>query len=359
MRWSLFKEQNKWVIRRWKDGKYQRLPIAKYKRIRESEAELEELVKRLNAPVDAKAKVDFKHAFISVPLLETYQEFLANQIPSPEGARQEFSYLRRYFLNYFIGKLDLMNPLDWHKVHETKWASYLLGKDCPAAAKTKRDIVIAANRFMKWLHKQRPEEVPPLEFTPITKAKYKELEARRELDGKVKERGFIPDHDWQKIRKKLPKDIEPFVLLSYHYGLRRSEVLGLEPGDVKKGHLTVQRQLSAIHPKPLFKPLKGRSARRVLHWNARAAEAYTWIVEGQRRLSHPSTLTHRWAELMKSLDMSYDFHDLRHTFITKALRDHKARDVQLAAGHRDIRTTMGYAHDDRDLSDEAFIPEAS
>jgi integrase len=60
---------------------------------------------------------------------------------------------------------------------------------------------------------------------------------------------------------------------------------------------------------------------------------------------------------MDELDFNYDFHDLRHTFITKAISAYPPRDVQLAAGHKSIETTMRYAHDNRNLDDEVFNPE--
>ena len=62
---------------------------------------------------------------------------------------------------------------------------------------------------------------------------------------------------------------------------------------------------------------------------------------------------------MRKLKFTYDFHALRHTFITKALgAGHTARDVQLAAGHKNIETTMRYAHDHRTMDDEIFTPAA-
>jgi integrase len=359
MRWYLTKDkaEGQWVIRG--GEKNSRLPLHKYSRIRQDEAALRELVKRLNAPADVKLKVSYKHAFISPALLDDYLRYLKAQIPSESGAKQEYSYLRRHFLDYFIGKLDLMNPLDWHRVHETQWAEYLLSPLAPKAAKTKRDIIIAANRFMGWLHKQRPEEVPPLEFKPLSKAKFKDIEANREFRNEIKERTHIEDSDWKKIEAKLPESIRPFVLLAYYYGLRRSEALGVHVGDVKKDFLAVSSQLVRLRPETKFKPLKGKDARRVPHWLSRAPEAYQWVLEAAGRRINPSTLTHRWNEFMDELGLDYDFHELRHSFITKTIRKYPPRDVQLAAGHKDIRTTMRYAHDDRALNDEPFNPEAA
>jgi integrase len=73
---------------------------------------------------------------------------------------------------------------------------------------------------------------------------------------------------------------------------------------------------------------------------------------------HPDTFYEKWCTYISSLNLSYDLHDLRRTFITKALRLHHPRDVQMAVGHVSLTTTMGYAQDDRDTSDEVFKPEA-
>lgn len=356
MRWSLYKEAGKWVIRRWYAGKYERMPVSRYKRIREDEPALRELVKRLNAPIDARSRVDFKHAFISPALLDEYLEYLVTQIPTESNARTEFGYLKTYFLNFFIGELNLMSPEEWHAVHETKWARYLLSDKAPASAKAKRDIIIAANRFIKWLNRKRPEDRPVGEFKPISKAKYKAIEAQREIDGEIRDRKIVPEKDFAKIiSHPLAASIRSFIFFGYQYGLRRSETLGVSMEDVKRGHLCVERQLERLG---VFAPLKGRQTRRVPHWFAKPKDAYLNAEAGKKNLIHPRTLSERWTELMQALGMDYDLHDLRHSFITRAVRLHNIRDVQLAAGHKDIRTTMGYLHDDRDLSDEQYLPEA-
>jgi integrase len=353
MRWSLFQEKGVWVIRRWEGGKYKRLPVKRYRSIRGDYEKLSEFVKRLNAPIDAKEVVDYKHAFISPSLLEEYREYLLAKIPTLSDALCEFAYLNDYCLNFFIGKLNLKGIEEWHRAHETKWAAYLLGQTSIAAPTTKRKVVMAMNRFAKWLHKKRPEDTPLLEFEPISPAKYRQIEAQWELDHEGEGRTFIPDADWGKIEAKLPPTIAPFALFAYYYGLRRNETLGLKPGDVRRDYLSVERQLKKLG---VYAPLKGRTKRKVPHWAATPTQAYQWLVDMSQKLVHPRTLSERWAEYMKCLNFKYDFHDLRHTFITKMIRGRDPRDVQLAAGHKNIATTMAYLHDDRTLGDEEFKP---
>ncbi len=368
-KWSLFKEDGKWVIRRWEDGKYKRLPLKRYALIRDNPEELRQFLLRLNAEHRCREAVAFKHAFIDDPLLSEYEEWLLAQIPTARNARCEFKYLKTYFLNYFIGALDLANPLDWHRVHDTKWAKYLLSDEAPSSVQTKRAIVQSANRFMGWLHKRRPAEVPPLVFAPVSKASFKAVQAQRELDDDVRDRKVITDADLEIILKRAGPDLLPFIQLGLNYGLRRAEALGVAPGDVKKGCLSVERQLVTVTPAPKHGPLKGRSERKVPHWFAKAAQAYKWVDLAKAALVHPDTLSDRWRAfidaLLKSTDnanlsQAYDFHDLRHTFITKAMAAQPIpRDVQLAAGHKNIETTMKYAHDVRKLDDEEFKPGAA
>lgn len=369
--WTLNRQRQRgverWAIWRWvklPDGKakLERLPVSKYKLIRENETELRKLVVRLNDQVSredrAKEKIQIRHAFIDTALLDEYRDYLIVQIPSKAKATTNYYYLVKYFLNFFINELQMNDPLQWHSVHETKWAKYLVSNNVPASADTKKHIVASANRFMAWLHKKRPSEVPPLVFKPLTASKYKEIEAQRKLSGEAKVRKFVNDNDWKNILKKAPDDIKPAIELAYRYGLRRSEALGLTTEDIRSGFLSIERQLlRAPEGQRQFGPLKGREARKCPHWFSTPAETFKLITENLKYPMHPDTLTDRWNDLMSSMKLDYDIHDLRHTWVTRAIREKNPRDVQLAAGHKNIQTTMKYAHDDRELENAVWKPE--
>lgn len=368
MRWTLFKEKQRgqevFVIRRWVGGKNDRLPLQKYKRIREDYEALCGLVKRLNAPIDLREKVDFKHAFIDDNLLSDYEEHLGNAITGEGLVSTEMCYLKHYFLHYFITLQGKMNPATWIDI-ESKWLSYII-KDPKGpegmklkgikAATTKRKVISAANRFMVWLHKRRPEEVPKVEFATIPKPKFNAIQAQRELDEATNNHVYIPKKDMLSILKSLPLKLEPFIHLMHKYGLRRSESLGLKPGDVKKGHIFLQRQLVRIN---VWAPLKGRDVRDVPHWFNTPNEAYMWIEAAQSHIVHPRTLSDRWTRYMATLGMNYTFHDLRHTWTTDAMRAHgtdplKVRD---AAGHENLSTTMQYLHrEEKSDASEEWVP---
>lgn len=345
-KWSLFQEGSRWVIRRWENGKYKRLPVKQYKYIRDNEDELKAFVHRLNAPLLCKEAVTFKHAFISPLLLEEYKEQLLSQVPSEKNALCQFNYLVRYFLNYFIGQLNLADPRQWYAVHKSKWATYLLEQE--HSASTLRKIIQEANRFMEFLADKRPDEVTAIRFKPISRARFRTLAAVRKLK---KERDkYLREEDWIALEKKLPANIKSAVSLCYYFGLRRSEALGMQLDDVRKDHLKVERQNLSINSPTV---LKGKKNRKAPYWYGDRALAYL-LIKGIVPMS-PDSLGEEWAKLKTG----YNLHDLRATFITRGLRDHTAREVQLAVGHENLATTMRYAQDHRDFGDDIWRPDAA
>ena len=387
-KWSLMYEtrdgQRVYVIRRWAykpDGskKYERYDAKKYRHMRDNLKELKNFVIRLNGEdpnaVRVKHAVEFRHAYINTELIDSYYSYLKTQIPSERHADAELSRLKRYCFRFFIEKLRKPNPLDWHLQQEL-WAKALLNKFDKddsfreewkllepgelISAKTLKSIVNAMNRFMVFLHQKRPAEVQPLFFKPISRASYKELDARRRLENKTIIRKMIRDEHWATIQKRASDDLKDWSMVAYLYGLRRSEVMAIDLNAVRPDYLLVSKQLVSLPEphKPVFAPLKGRMDRKVPHWFCKPVQVYRLIKQIQERgYIHPGTLSHRWTEFMRDLGYDYDFHDIRHTWITKAMRvAPKHRDVQLAAGHVNIETTMGYLHDDRNFNDEPYVP---
>ncbi len=386
--WSLVKDGDKQAIRRWAtlpDGtqKFERFPLKKYEHIRGNKRELEDFVIRLNGKDPRveriKSMLAFKHAYISDDLMDDYREnYLFQQIPTRKDALSMFQYLNKYCLEFFISKSDLKNPLDWHR-HQHVWGKYLLNKkddDLDSeklifnpgeikSAKVIRYTVNELNRFMKYLHLKRPDEVPALTFEPISRAAYKEHEARRKMTNETHVSKYVKPADWEKIRKRLEDQKAPWrfaVYLAYHYGLRRNETMGLQATDVRKAYLACDRQFSG-HDKfkqPIYKPLKNRLPRRIPHWLGEAAQAYAWINDMQKGLVHPDTLTNHFASLVKALELpDYVFHDLRRTFITNAVKKKvEPEELRLAVGHSNIQTTYKYyVMDARELEEEIWIPE--
>lgn len=241
--WSLIKDKKAktYSIRRWAllpDGsrKFERLPTKRFAHLVGSESELKDFVIRLNGKDPTveriKMRLQFKHAFISEDVMEDFRvNYLFQQIPARRDAQMMYSYLNSYALEFFITKLNLKNPLDWHR-HQNDWGKYLLNKANDELESEKRifpvgeikstklmkDVINSLNKFMKYLHLKRPDEVPPLKFEPISKAAFKQHEAMRKLTNKVQVSKYVsPDH-WQKIVKWLEVNKSPHrfaIYLSY------------------------------------------------------------------------------------------------------------------------------------------------
>lgn len=349
-----------------------RLDKSKYSKYTDIE-ELKRFIDRLNGRENRRAikEIETKLAFLPTALMEEFRELLLAEIPSQKDARNHYKNLHRYCLKFFVDSLKLKDPMDW-KANESKWGLALLNELASVdkhlkiyddndgrSVKTIKGIIQTANRFMAFLHKKMPQEIHFIKFDPISKAKFKDYHAKLNMDvdpvGK-----FITSKDWDNIEKKLPDDIAPFVRLGYYYGLRRAETLGLELNDIAKGHLNVKRQLTNINDgQPKFKPLKNKLNRKTPHWFITPNRTYNLINEAITKRIHPDTLGVKFAAFMKEMNMEYNLHDLRRTFITRALEKNNgnAKPVMMAVGHSNTDITMRYLRDDRQLSDEVFIPK--
>lgn len=377
--------EGKYLIRRQvtlPDGErvFPRLPKSQYGHLNTKE-ELEQFVNRLNHRENERVKraIEIRTSFIPTSLLEEFRAQLQAEIPNEKDFRYLYNTVfKAYFLNYFISSIKVLDPNEWYR-NQSRWGLALMGKaddddhnvfkdekgkTVSRSIKTINQVVQIANRFMAFLHMKNPEEYKKWAFEPVTKGARKEYEAKFQLknkgddiDGKGR---YIPEKIWKKIDKELPDDIGPFIRLMYYYGLRRSESLGFDNTDyVKKGYLRVTQQITGYrNEEARYGPLKDREKRETPHWFCKPDKAYELIEAGLNRKMHADTLYEKWTKFMKRKDikMDWDLHDIRRTFITNALRLQNPRDVQLAVGHASLSTTMGYAQDDRDQSDETFKP---
>ncbi len=372
MKWILTKEKNRLTIRKSGGGRY---PREKYKDIT-SQRELENLVMRLNGqnPDEERAKtsVSFKHAFIDPALLDRYFIFLKSRVPKYKETFTLFNYLKNYALNFFIGNLNLANPLDWHKQQDI-WSMYLLNTDSDLdeerlifykdkngkkvrrimSGKVLKATIYELNRFLEWLHYQRPEEVGFLKLNPISESMYDTHEAIRKNKGLNRDARYITPAHWKLIEPKLTTYMRVPALLSLYYGLRRNETLGLLVNDVKNGHLSVERQWGG-------EILKDKENRKVPHWFCTPKEARA-LIESIPEI-HPDTISSRFSKICADLNLPpYIFHDIRRTFITNAVKAKiEPEQLRLAMGHSTIDTTYRYyIMDSRELADEVYDPNAA
>ena len=106
-------------------------------------------------------------------------------------------------------------------------------------------------------------------------------------------------------------------------------------------------------------------------------ESYTILSLYKAKVSRvflPDTFTDKFSKAIEEINIEkkfeddlgnkivFDFtiHDLRRTFITNAFRmGINPVDIQLAVGHKYLRTTLAYQTDDRSMDDRTYVPEES
>jgi integrase len=178
---------------------------------------------------------------------------------------------------------------------------------------------------------------------------------------------FYEEEDLERLARaaeRCDRRIYLVVLLGADAGLRASEMLGLEWGDLRftrdasgrvvGGQMRVQRQLWKGQP---LAPKGGRGRAVPLTARLAAALAAHQHLEGPRVLYRdggsaappPTERTlQRWiqrAERRAGMRQTARVHILRHTFCSRlALRGVPAATIQALAGHRHIMTTMRYMH---------------
>lgn len=344
MSWYVTKEGKTFKIRNSKTGK--RYPRSQYPKETSREA-LEAFCDRLNSRENRKViqKIKIKLAFLPVTVIDDFKELLKTEIPNQGNAKHLCFLLDEYVIDFFVNENGLLDPLSWKEI-EHKWGLKLL--DGKRAVRTIRAIIQVANRFMAYLHKRFPKEIPATKLEPITKAAFKQYGAKIEMKKKPREK-FIDEDTFNKILEA-SGNLASFIELAYRYGLRRSECLALRPEDVRKGYLSVERQYGN-------EPLKNRLKRQTPHWFSSPQLAYKLTQEALRWGIHPDTLSSKWVTIVSGLGLQFAFHDLRRTFITRALDVATPKQVMLAVGHSNIEITMAYLQDDRDLDDQVYVPK--
>lgn len=383
-KWYLLTDKDRdgdpiWRIRRTRyvNGKLktESYPAKKYAHLN-SARNLEQLVDQLNhrhisALEKAEAAYKFKHTFITQELIDAFRTKLEADIPTRRYADNLFYGLQRHVLHWFINQLGKPDPIDWKRA-ESKWGLALRGDldeigekfriwDEPVHPDTIKKRIQIANRFLEFLHAELPEVVPPIRLNPISKAQMRLYKTAFDRDGEYVPGKYIPPEDWLTIEKSIDPSIKSLVQLGYYFGLRRCESLGVTQDDLYEDCLELERQIvSFTDGKPQYGPLKNRKTRRVEYWFYSPGKLYDSILTEADKM-HPATYGQLFKSEMERLGFSYTLHDLRRSFITKAFRDGKApRDIQLAVGHADLKTTLRYAQDDRGLlAKRKFRPKSA
>lgn len=344
-KWSVTNSKDGIRIRRYRyiNGKvcWNTFSREKYSHILPSD--IPNFVNQLNVQTKASEIDPVKsNKYISDRSLASFRVMLENKINSTTHVNDLMSVLKHHSIYFFSKKLNLDDINEWI-TFETDFGKYLLSLKY-SASHVKR-IIQVTNRFFKFLNKTNPE-VKLVTFEPLSHFKLKVQKNER--------RKFISEFDYKRILKSIKPELIPHVVLAYSFGLRCSEIFGLSTDDMFEDCIEIKRQQVDLKN---TKDLKNKNVRSIPYWFLSANDTFKQILA--LKPMHQDTLSKLFISEVKKLGYDYQFHDLRRTFITNAIRVKHYRDVQLAAGHSDLKTTMLYAQDDRLLQRKKFTPVLS
>jgi len=147
-------------------------------------------------------------------------------------------------------------------------------------------------------------------------------------------------------------------LLAMNTGLRAGEIWGLKPEDLQRDVdvILIRRQFDRVLSR--FRPTKGKENRRI-PCNAELRRELNLLIANMPEkaetifyqrvgapICHDNFRKRQWErDLNEWGGKEIRFHDLRHTAITLLIAaGFDLKTVQEIAGHKDIKTTMGYTH---------------
>ena len=160
---------------------------------------------------------------------------------------------------------------------------------------------------------------------------------------------FFTDEELEKIWRELDEYwVEPLKFI-VHTGLRKGEWINLKWNNV---NLTGENPSITIVSSGSWQTKTGES--RVIPLNKIALEIikkqkgrnseYVFTQKNGSKI-HPDRPYHSLKTALKNLGLEGDIHKLRHTFASKlVMKGRPLYDVQKLLGHKDIETTMIYAH---------------
>jgi len=175
------------------------------------------------------------------------------------------------------------------------------------------------------------------------------LKGVKPLEGETgRERYLLPEEEERLMAELTGRraHLRDMVVLAINSGLREGELFSLEVRDVDFNR-------DAIHVR---KSKNGED--RFVPMNETSRGVLVELVADARRKNHSFIFTNpdtgtkytsvktAWANVCRMAGISnLHFHDLRHTFGTRAVDGGaNLRDVQKVMGHKSIKTTEGYAH---------------
>jgi integrase len=181
---------------------------------------------------------------------------------------------------------------------------------------------------------------------------------------------FSPEEIWSLVRAASSEVDGTIFLTAAFTGLRRGELLGLRWRDIDFDASTIRVRASYAAGK-LTTPKSGKvravpmapdvaSALARIGQRERFTGEDDFVFAGEGALPlNGDALSSRYERALKAAGLRrLRFHDLRHTFGTRMIREADIRRVQEWMGHADIQTTMKYLHYESRKEDAALVARA-
>ena len=181
---------------------------------------------------------------------------------------------------------------------------------------------------------------------------------------------FTPEEIWALVRAA-SSDVDGTIFLTAAFtGLRRGEILGLRWRDVDfeastirvrasyaAGQLTTPKS-GKVRAVPMAPDVASALAGIGQRDRFTGEDEFVFVGEGGLPLDGDA-LSSRYVRALQSAGLRrLRFHDLRHTFGTRMIREADIRRVQEWMGHADIQTTMKYLHYESRKEDAQLVARA-
>jgi integrase len=241
------------------------------------------------------------------------------------------------------------------------WRSGLVpGRNQPGLTnKTKNNLLVLLHAIFR-----RAVKLHGLPFNPVDNVD--RFRVRSSGDIEV----FSPEAVWSLVRAAATEMDGTIFLTAAFTGMRRGEILALRWRDVDFPVSTIRVRASYAGGQ-LTTPKSGKV--RSVPMAAEVAEAIAKLGRREHFLGEDDfvfannfgnpingdTLYSRYQETLQRAGLRrLRFHDLRHTFGTRMIRETDIRRVQEWMGHADIQTTMKYLHYESRAEDAQLVARA-
>jgi hypothetical protein len=222
-KWYPNKAKNKIYIRKYEivDGK---MKWEYYDKLYDSSSleNVQLLLNKLNYSYEKKKmaaqhRFEYKHKYVNETTIEAYRSFLKTKANQREHIEKLIAMLNQYTFEYFIEIVEEPTPAFWKK-HEDGFGQYLLEQKISTDYLSR--IVQNTNRFINFLHNKFLSEVSLSKLNCVSKAV---LDKNQALNKSTRKK-YISEENYKIIIETIDSAILNHVILSYSFGLRRSEV---------------------------------------------------------------------------------------------------------------------------------------